>query len=409
MPIGPTAAQPSLSLSAREARALALRAQGFGANGWSLRRPFQVLRHLGAIQLDSVNVLARSHELIPFARLGAYDPADLHRAIYAERGGFEYWGHEASWLPMAEYRAFLPRMLQRRATPRGWWTRIREEHAALYPRVLDRVRAEGPLGASAFDDPRAQRGTWWDWKPAKLVLEDLFDQGLVMCSSRTATFARLYDIPERVLPAWVDTTDPGPEAAARHLLLRGIRGLGIGTPFEAADYFRLKPAAWRPALDTLLASGEVLRVSVEGWKTPGLLAADALERYPLRVPRHRPTFLSPFDNLVWERGRTERLFGFRYRVEIYVPEPLRTYGYYVLPLLARGRLGGRADLKLDRPTSTLRVRGLWLEGAEPHEAATALTDLARHLGATDIALERADEAPVIGAALGDVGSGTSAG
>src|SRR5262249_51515331 len=236
----------------------------------------------------------------------------------------------------------------------------------------------------AFDDPRGGRGTWWDWKPAKLVLEDLLDQGLLMCAERTAGFARLYDIAERVLPGGLDTRDPGRSAATRHLLLRGLVGLGVATATEMVDYFRLKPADGpREGLQTLLEDGSIVRLDVEGWTKPAYSTPAALNGL-LRVPTHRPTFLAPFDNLMWERSRVERLFGFRYRVEIYVPEPKRQYGYYVMPLLARGLLRGRADLKLDRTARVLRVRGLWLEGAEPSEAQHALEDLARHLGAAEV-------------------------
>jgi uncharacterized protein YcaQ len=376
------------SLSAEEARGLALRAQGFGDPG--LVEPIQVLERLGAIQLDSVNILARNHLLVPFARIGPYSTADLHASIYTQRRGFEYWGHMASWLPIHEYRYFLPRMARMRESTRGWWARIRAEHADLYPVVLERVRAEGPLGAAAFEDPRGGRGTWWDWKPAKLVLEDLLDQGLLMCANRTAGFARLYDLTERVLPPGLDTRDPGQAEASRQLLLRGLRALGVATANEMADYYRLKPAEGaRPALDALRAAGEIVEVDVEGWRGPAYSTEAALHG-DLSVPDHRPTFLAPFDNLLWERARVERIFGFRYRVEIYVPEPKRQYGYFVLPLLARGRLGGRADLKLDRKDSVLRVRGLWLEGAEPSEARSALEDLARHLGARDLDLPVAD-------------------
>jgi uncharacterized protein YcaQ len=370
------------SLSAEEARALAVRAQSFGAV--VPIEPIDLLERLGAIQMDSVNVLERNHLLVPFARLGAYSIADLQSAIYTQRRGFEYWGHMASWLPMAEYRYFLPRMLRSREAARGWWSQIRTEHAALYPLVLERIRAEGQLGAVAFEDPRGGRGTWWDWKPAKLVLEDLLDQGLLMCSNRTPGFARLYDLPERVLPPGLDTTNPGQLATSRHLLLRGLERLGVATALELADYFRLKPVDQvKAALAGLLADGEIVPVDVEGWRSPGYSTHAALNG-PLDVPEHRPTLLAPFDNLVWDRDRIERIFGFRYRVEIYVPEPKRVFGYYVLPLLARGQLNGRADLKLDRQAGVLRVRGLWLEGAEPAEAQTAIEDLATHLGATDI-------------------------
>lgn len=386
-----------ITLSAREARALFLRAQGFGGRR-STSRPADLLDHLAAIQLDSVNVLARNHELVPFARLGPFDLARLTRALYHEGRGFEYWAHEASWLPLREYRYLLPRMEHRRAVPRGWWKRVREEHAALYEPVLERIRAEGPLTAADFDDPRANRGTWWDWKPAKLVLEDLFDQGLLMVRDRVRGFTRLYDLPERVLPASLDTSHPGDADATRHLLLRGFRAMAFATGAEAADYFRLKPDRWRPALRTLLESGAIVPVSVEGARlsAPVYAVPEALASIPARFPRHRPTFLAPFDNLIWERGRVERLFGFRYRVEIYVPEPKRQYGYYVLPLLVRGSLRGRADARLDRKASAgrvLRVRTLWLEGAEPAEAEAALVDLAAHLGAADVQVERTVSLP----------------
>jgi len=375
---------PEVHLSADEARGLALRAQAFGES--SEIQPIDLLERLGAIQLDSVNILARNHLLVPFSRLGPYAVGALHTSIYKDRRGFEYWGHMASWLPMAEYRYFLPRMMRMREVSRGWWLQARTENAALYPEVLERVRAEGPLGAAAFEDPRGGRGTWWDWKPAKLVLEDLLDQGLLMCSERTAGFARIYDLAERVLPPGLDTTDPGQLAASRHLLLRGLERLGVATVGEMADYFRLKPADQvKAAVAGLLADGEIIPVGVERWQKLAY-AAQATLNGPLDVPRHQPTLLAPFDNLLWERDRVERIFGFHYRVEIYVPEARRIHGYYVLPLLARGRLGGRADLKLDRKESVLRVRGLWLEGAEPAEAQTAIEDLAGHLGARDIGL-----------------------
>ena len=374
------------SLSAEEARGLALRAQAFGD-----ARPveaIELLDRLGAIQLDSVNVLARNHLLVPFSRLGAYSVDALHQAIYQQKRGFEYWGHMASWLPMAEYRYFLPRMARMRDATRGWWTRIRAEHAELYPLVLERVGEEGPIGAAAFEDPRGGRGTWWDWKPAKLVLEDLLDQGHIMVSGRTAGFARLYDMIERVLPPGLDTRDPGKHDAARHLLLRGLRGLGVATFKEMTDYFRLKPAEGpKAALASLIEDGSVVEVEVESWRGAAYATSEALNR-DVSIPDHPPTLLAPFDNLMWERDRVERIFGFRYRVEIYVPEPKRQFGYFVLPLLARGQLRGRADLKLDRKvdgaSSVLRVRGLWLEGGEPAEAHAAFEDLARHLGARDI-------------------------
>ena len=376
------------ALTVVEARALALRAQGFGDP--ELRRPIDVLDRLGVIQLDSVNVLARSHEIVPFSRIGPYSVDELYSSIYQERRGFEYWGHVASWLPMDEYALFLHRMERRREHPRGWRqlnVDRRVENSELYAAILERIRNEGALGAVAFEDTRERRGTWWDWKPAKSVLEDLFDQGLLMSAGRARGFNRLYDLPERVLPPNVTFTDPGPAAAARALMLRAIAAMGIGTGAEAADYFRLPVGDWRPALADLLSDGSVVRVQVEGWREPALVVPEALEM-PRETPVHRATFLSPFDNLLWERRRVERLFDFHYRLEIYVPQGKRTHGYYVLPLLARGQLLGRADLKLDRKAKCLLVQSIRLEGAESREAASALKRLAKHLGAQSIRVEQ---------------------
>jgi uncharacterized protein len=375
------ASKPSASLSAEEARGVTLRAQGFGDR--RLAEPIDVLEHLGAIQLDSVNVVARSHELVPASRLGPTSLRSMLRSVYEERRAFEYWGHAASWLPISYYPYFRPRMV--RFGER--WSSVRADHGHLVSEILDRIRAEGPLGSADFEAPRTGRIGWWDWKPAKLVLEYLFATGQLMSAQRANGFARLYDLPERVLPPDLDTSDPGERAAERFLLRRAVEALGIATAVDAADYFRLQAGQWRGTLRDLTESGEVVEVAVEGWPALGYATPAALAGI-LTPPDHPPALLSPFDNLVWERHRAERLFGFRYRIEIYVPEGKRQYGYYVLPLLARGQLLGRVDVKLDRERSVLRARTVWLEGATPEEAVSALRDLARHLGAGTIDVER---------------------
>jgi uncharacterized protein YcaQ len=375
------------TLTPEEARAVALRAQGFGRT-WDKRDPVALLDHLGAIQLDSVNVVARSHDLVPFSRLGPHATQKIHRAIYQGGRGFEYWGHAASWLPMSDYRWFVPRMRRMQRDPRPWWGDVRSRHKDLYAGVLARVRDEGPIGAADFEDPRQRRGTWWDWKPAKLVLEDLFDQGQLMTAERTEGFARIYDLTERVLPPDADSSDPGEDAAARYLLLKAFRCLGIGTPQEAADYYRLKPDAWKPALRALCEARQLLSVRVDGWSGVHYAVPGALD--DLSMPRHRPTFLSPFDNLIWERARTERLFDFNYRIEIYTPVEKRRFGYYVMPLLIRGQLAGRADFKLERDKACLRVHGLFIDRpVRAADVARALKDLARHLGGEQICVDRA--------------------
>jgi len=393
------------TLTSRQARAIALRAQGFGDKDLVRRcrkDPAAMLDYLGAIQLDSVSVVVRPQDVVPFSRTGSYDVAAMYDAVYAQRRGFEYWGHEASWLPVAEYRYFLPRMAKFRES--DWWQRRMGEFEKVAAEVLERIRMDGPVASSDFEDTRPERGralgtlglggNWWNRKPAKRALEILFASGELMCARRTAGFARVYDLPERVLPPGLDNTDPGEAAAVRFLMRRAIAAMGIATGPEAARYYvlhRHDVKAWRPALADLLASGEVVEVAVEGWKAPGLAVPAALEG-PLRLPAHHPTFLSPFDNLMWERDRIERLFGFRYRIEIYVPGPKREYGYYVLPLLARGQLPGRADFKLERKAGVLRALALYMEGAEPEETAAALRDLAAHLGAKSVVVERCEPA-----------------
>jgi uncharacterized protein YcaQ len=380
------------SLTLDQARRIVLAAQGLAApatrrkaGGPAALRA--ALERLGAIQIDSINVVARNHELVLAARAGAHDPAAFDRLVYRRRAGFEYWGHAASFLPMGSYRLFLPRMRRMAATTRGWWGDVRRRHADLYGPVLDRIRAEGPLAASAFRDPAGRRrGTWWDWAPAKHVLEDLFDQGVLLVHDRV-NFERRYDLAERVLPAGLDTSEPTAAEAALTLTLLGARALGVGTAADLADYFRLPPEEARPALAEAVAARLLEEVAVAGWAKPAYLLRGT------RVPRrrdHPPVLLSPFDSLIWSRERTQRLFGFRYRLEVYVPAAKRVYGYYTLPLLLDGRLVARIDPKYERQTGVLILRRLTIEdGVAPTFAlagiAAAAWRLAAHLRASDVA------------------------
>jgi uncharacterized protein YcaQ len=354
----------------------------------------RLLLQLGNVQLDSVNAVARAQELVPFSRLGRYALGDLHTVVYRQRAMFEYWGHAMSWVPMEDYRYFLPRMERHRSHPRGWWKEVREQHGRLYPYVLERIRGEGPLASSDFEDLRVSRGAWWDYKPAKLVLEDLFDQGILLASNRRSGFQRVYDLAERVVPPDVDRSRPTNQEAERHLILRAGRALGIGTLRDLADYFRLSQAAGRAAVGTLLEQGHLTRLRVEGWREPAFAPPELLGAL-LRRPRHRPVLLAPFDPLVWERSRAARLFGFEYRIEIYTPASRRRYGYYVLPLLAESQLIGRVDVRNQRAARTLRVPAVHLEPGVNTElgtsaAAGALVDLANFLEAESIVVERAD-------------------
>jgi uncharacterized protein len=388
------------ALSLDQARRVALAAQGLaapartGPAGPATLRG--VLERLGAIQIDSINVVARSHELVLVARAGAHDRAAFDRVVYRRRAGFEYWGHAASFLPMASYRLCLPRMRRLTEATRGWWVDVRQRNQHLYGPVLDRIRAEGPLAASAFRDPDGpRRGSWWDWAPAKHVLEDLFDCGTLLVHDRV-NFERRYDLAERVLPPGVDTSEPTAAEAAVELTLLAARALGVATAADLADYYRLSAAQTRAALAELVAAGLLQEVAVQGWARPAYLLPGT--RVPRRVV-HPPVLLSPFDSLIWSRERTERLFGFRYRLEVYVPAPKRVHGYYTMPVLMGSRLVARVDPKHDRQAGRLLLRGLHLEpSADPVEAvaatAAAAGRLAAHLGA-----ERVEAGDAMPAAL----------
>jgi uncharacterized protein len=393
------------ALSLDQARRVALAAQGLAAPARAAPAGPATLRatleRLGAIQIDSINVVARSHELVLHARAGRHDRAAFERAVYRGRAGFEYWGHAASFLPMAHFRLCLPRMRRLAQATRGWWVDIRSRNQHLYRPVLDRIRAEGPLAASAFRDPDGpRRGSWWDWAPAKHVLEDLFDQGVLLVHDRV-NFERRYDLAERVLPPGLDTSEPTPAEAARELTLLAARHLGVGTAADLADYYRLPSAQAKAALAEVVSAGLLQEVTVAGWARPAYLLPGT------RVPRrlaHPPVLLSPFDSLIWSRERTERLFGFRYRLEVYVPAPKRVHGYYVMPVLAGGRLVARLDPKHDRQAGRLVLRGFHIEdGIAPEFAvavtATAARRLAAHLGVNQITAGP-DLAPALATQLG---------
>jgi len=388
------------ALTSDQARRVALAAQGLAAPPPAGRagpaRLRAVLERLGAIQIDSINVVARSHELVLAARAGPYDRTAFDRLVYRRRAGFEYWGHAASFLPMDRFRLCLPRMRRLAEATRGWWADVRQRNRHLYGPVLERIRAEGPLAASAFRDPDGpRRGSWWDWAPAKHVLEDLFDQGVLLVHDRV-NFERRYDLTERVLPAGVDTSEPTAAEAACELTVLAAAHLGVGTAADLADYYRLRPADARAALAEAVGSGLLQEVAVQGWARPAYLLPGT--RVPRRVA-HAPVLLSPFDSLVWSRERTERLFGFRYRLEVYVPAPKRVHGYYTMPVLSGGRLVARVDPKHDRQAGRLLLRGLHLEpDADPVEVVAAVAAaagrLAEHLGAERVEAGDAMPAPL---------------
>jgi uncharacterized protein YcaQ len=399
------------SLSASQARRIALAAQGFaerrpGEHGARVdRRHFRrVLDTVGAVQIDTVNVVARAHFLTFFARLGPYDVDALGRWLHDSHDVWEYWGHAASFLPVDLHPALRWKMAEAYggAAYDGLLRLLRDR-----PGYVDEVRAavkdRGPLVPADLRDPGPrQRGSWWDWDPPKRALELLFWGGEV-AAVRGRQFERVYDAPERVLPPSIlAAPTPSPEEGRADLVRRAARAMGVFTATDLIDYFHQNRPKARPVVQRLIAEGEFRPVAVEGWDEPAYLHPGA--RLPRRV-RAR-ALLAPFDSLVWERNRAHRVFDFFYRIEIYVPAPKRIHGYYVLPFLLGDDLVGRVDLKADRQAGVLRVRAAWAEDGTDHDEAAAalaaeLALLAPFLGLTDIAVEdRGTLAPSLALALG---------
>ncbi|MET0769464.1 MAG: crosslink repair DNA glycosylase YcaQ family protein [Solirubrobacteraceae bacterium] len=368
---------PRDSLSLAQARRVALAAQGFadpqpaGApSGWAVRRLFD---RVGLVQIDSVNVLSRAHYLPLFSRVGPYDRELMDRgAHYAPRKLFEYWGHEASLIPVGLQPLLRWRMERAHDDAWGGMRRVQEERPELVADVLDEVRERGPIAASELEaEERPKRtGPWWDWSDVKRAIEFLFWSGQVT-SARRRGFERLYDVPERVLPAEVIATPTPPvEEAQRGLVRVAARSMGVASERDLRDYFRLPTAEAKERIAELVEAGELLPVTVEGWRNHAYLDPGA--RFPRRVDAC--AVLGPFDSLIWERDRVERLFGFRYRIEIYVPAEKRVHGYYVLPFLLGERLVARADLKADRQAGVLRVQAAHAEEGAPAGTAERLRE-----------------------------------
>ncbi len=372
-------------ISTEEARRIALTAQGFGrprTGGRVDTRHFRsVLRRLNVVQLDSVNVLARAHYLPFFARLGPYSRDALDRWLWRSGEAFEYWAHEASLTPI-EHRV----LLGHRMRDASHWARLRRwaaDEGARVAQVLDRVSEVGPVSVGDFDDPA--RGGWWGWSDTKRALEYLFLIGQVTVRDRI-NFSRRYDLPERVQVLATPRVDA--DEARLELLALSAAALGVGTVHDLADYFRLPLSAAKALVPRLVQRGDVEAVHVEGWREPAYLHRDAA--LPRRI--HARALLAPFDPVVWHRDRTERLFGFRYRIEIYTPAPQRVYGYYVLPFLLNDRFVARVDLKADRSARRLLVRTAHLEedavpGAVAAELASELASMAAWLELEEVSMQ----------------------
>jgi len=389
-----------IRLSQSAARVLMLAAQGLD------RRPrrratkagvLDAIRRMGALQIDTISVVARSPYLVLWSRLGDYRPEWLD-SLLAEGKLFEYWAHEACFLPIEDYPLFRRRMLD--PSWAGWRGShaLMERHPESAARLLALVRERGPVRSSDFE--RLEKGgTWWDWKPEKRMLESLFTAGELMIRRRDR-FQRIYDLRERVLASWSDDQLPPADEVDRALALRAVRAMGVAKARWVADYYRTSKTATKLLPARLARSGELHEVAVEGWKEPGYVHPDHLPAARAAAEgRLKPTLttlLSPFDPLVWDRVRASELFGFDYRLECYTPAPRRVYGYYVLPILRRGRLIGRLDAKAHRKEGIFAVRSLYLEPGvrltdrAAAEVANAIQECAAWHGTPTVSITRSD-------------------
>ena len=378
-----------LQLSAADARRLALRAQLLvGAPDRRAGVP-GLLRGLHAVQLDTISVLARSHELVAYARLGAVGRAKVERAYWRGGDTFEYWAHAASVLPLAQWPLFAFRRRHFRRRHRVW----EEHHAPTAEKVLARVRAEGPLTASDLGGAK-ESTQWWGWSDVKRAAEYLLAAGELICATRTA-WRRVYDLPERVVPTELLHDDLDDDECIIRLIRTSGAALGVATAADLADYFRLQTRD----VVRLLPQTELTPVAVAGWKAPAWADPALLET--AARGRNRVTLLSPFDSLVWDRKRTARLFGFDHRLEAYVPKDKRQHGYFTMPVLAGGSLIARVDPAREGGVLVARQITVEPQFATPRRAdataaliARALEEAARWVSYAGVAVDRVVPEPV---------------
>jgi hypothetical protein len=371
---------PKTTLTAGEARRIALGAQGFTTprptGPVAKRQLVKLVDRLGVVQIDSVNVVSRTHYLPAFSRLGAYPRAMLEEVAWAKtRPLFEYWAHEASLLPLASQPLFRWRMRDAHdgvGVWKGVGTFLRERRAFV-DKVLDEISTRGPMSAGELEMGQKGQGGWWGWSESKRAVECLFWTGELTTATRRGTFERVYGLPEKVLPsAVVNAPTPDRDGAHRALYRQAIRAMGIATSKDLRDYFRMPVEGAKARMAELVEEGAMIPVTVKGWREPAYL--DPAAKWPRKVDAQ--ALLSPFDNLIWFRERTERMFGVRYRIEIYTPAEKRTHGYYVLPFLEGDALTAKVDLKSDRKAGVLIVQA---SHAEPWASETTPVRLAQEL------------------------------
>ncbi len=390
-------------LSLSQARRIALAAQGFDrprpGGRIDVRHIRRVLLQLGILQLDYVNVLVPAHYFVLFSRLGPYDRSRLDELLYRRREFTEHWAHEASVVPMSTWPLLRHRREDHRVRPWGF-EKFLEEFSEYVERVLAEVKSRGPLSADDLPEPGAKArhmSDQWGWRLAqrRQVLEAHFGFGRLAAAYRKENFQRVYDLAERIIPPDFYSREVSRLESQRELLLQAARGHGVATAADLADYFRMSVKEARPRIAELVEDGKLMRVRVEGWKEVAYLHGQA--RQPRRI-RAR-ALISPFDPLIWFRPRVARLFGFEYRIEIFVPAPKRKWGYYVLPFLSGDRLVARVDLKADRKASRLLVQSAHLEpeadaGAVAASLASELCTLADWLGLASIKVRGRGALPV---------------
>ena len=350
-----------MKISNKIARYALLHAQGLrkrseAATKWDV---LQAIRQMGALQIDTINVVARSPYLVLWSRLGDYNPRWLDE-LHAEGYLFEYWSHAACFLPIEDYPIYRRRMIERSKTLARWY----QVDSDIVNSVLDFVCNYGPVLSSSFPNLDKRAGGWWNRKPEKEALEYLFDIGMLMVKERR-NFQRVYDLRERVLPDWDDSNVPSTEEMNKSLVLKSAKAMGVAKLTWISDYFRLDKTSTVTAVKQLLDEGELIQVEVEGWDVPAIVNSsfiselDAIEE--MISNSHITTFLSPFDPVIWDRKRALELFGFDYKIEVYTPASKRIYGYFTLPILYKGRIIGRIDPKSHRKDGVMEIRSLHLE------------------------------------------------
>jgi uncharacterized protein YcaQ len=375
----------STELSGDEARRIALRAQGFLGAPDRRGGVRAMLRRLGSVQLDTISVLARSHELVPYARLGSVGREAVEAAYWSGQRSFEYWSHAACVLPVEEWPLFG---FRRRAFERRGhrWHRMADAERSC-AEIVARLRAEGPLTTKELGGAK-KGGEWWDWSESKIAVEWLLDTGVVVCAERRG-WRRVYALAEQAVPAELRNAEPDDDACLRQLVLQSGQALGVATEKDLADYHRLKVEQVTAALP---GSG-LVPVQVAGWGRNGSAArptrawADPAALAAEPRGRHRTTLLSPFDSLIWDRARTERIFGFAHRLEAYTPRHKRVHGYFTMPLLSGGRLVGRVDPAREGRTLVARQVSLTTAKAVP-ALAEALREAAEWVGCSSVRVEQ---------------------